>query len=197
MRIGNLINNSTAEVKNHIADVIWFQGCYFKCPYCFNPELRDMNNGIEMTVAEIIQSLSGLSDVVVLTGGEPLHQPNIEIENLIYELQQYGKKVVIETAVFSQIIYMHADKIYGSIFCYEPLTNIDLLESLDYYKNVELVVVIGYPQFRLDVFRDLIKHTKKDIWIKYYNGKICDTKEIYRILKGYHKPCKVLDKLVL
>lgn len=200
MKIAEIINNSTAEVKDYFADVIFFQGCYFKCPYCFNKEIRDFNKGTEMNIPEILSNLSGMSDIVVLTGGDPLHQEKYEIINLIDTLQSYGKRVIIETATFIDYIFDIADKVYGSINCYEPLKNYGVLSQLDLYDNVELVVVVGYTGFNLQYFRDLIANTEKDVWIKHYTGAsvsdyLVDT--VKAVLKKYNKPYKILEKLIL
>ena len=60
---------------------IFFQGCHFHCPGCFNPETWDFDGGKEFTdevinhVIEIgaNEVISGLS----ILGGEPLNNENL------------------------------------------------------------------------------------------------------------------------
>ncbi len=61
---------------------IFFQGCLFHCPGCFNPETWDFDGGKEFNdevinhVLELAKSdvISGLS----ILGGEPLNQKNVD-----------------------------------------------------------------------------------------------------------------------
>jgi uncharacterized Fe-S cluster-containing radical SAM superfamily protein len=198
MKIASIKTNSMAEVEGYIADVIWFQGCPFRCPYCFNPELQPLDNGKEMDVDTVVGMLSDISDVVVLSGGEPALQYSEGVGNLITRLKEMDKKIILETSVYNQDMILKSDKVYGSIFCYEPLDNYGILGALDYYENVELLAVVGNPEFRLDVFEDLLANTEKDVWIKFYNGlKPDNIEEIIKVLKKHNKPVKVLVKLEL
>jgi hypothetical protein len=183
-------------VQDYIADIIFFQGCYFRCPYCFNPEIRSFGKGKEMDNEEILDSLSDISDVVVFSGGDPLHQPVHLLWNLMKKIHALDKKIVIETATYDPSILLSADKVYGSIFCYEPLTNYGILGALDYYDSLELVVVVGYPEFRYDVFANLLKNTNKDIWLKKYNGDVSYdiVKKLWTI--GGHR-LKWMEKLII
>lgn len=61
---------------------IFFQGCSFHCPNCFNPETWDFNGGKEFNdeVVDHILELANKSHISGLSilGGEPLHPKNIE-----------------------------------------------------------------------------------------------------------------------
>lgn len=201
MQIAKIINDSPAEVEGHFADVIFFQECHRKCPYCFNPELIPKEGGKEMTVSEVILSLSNLSKVVVLTGGEPTLQS--ELPYLIKLLKELNKKVILETSIISEYICKSVDKVYLSLktfnhYKYNEKIRWDIwLKVINSFSNMELVLVIGHPWFELDALRDIIDNTDKQIWLKFYNGKMCDTKEIYRIFKNRHKKYKMMDKLQL
>lgn len=61
---------------------IFFQGCSFHCPNCFNPETWDFNGGKQFN-DEIINHILELCDKEYISGlsilgGEPLHQKNID-----------------------------------------------------------------------------------------------------------------------
>jgi pyruvate formate lyase activating enzyme len=39
MRIKGFIKNTFIEYPGKIASIIFLQGCNFRCPFCFNPEM--------------------------------------------------------------------------------------------------------------------------------------------------------------
>ncbi len=61
---------------------IFFQGCAFHCPGCFNSETWDFNGGKEFTDETIERVLTlCASDVISglsILGGEPMHPNNLE-----------------------------------------------------------------------------------------------------------------------
>lgn len=200
MQVAEIVNNSSAEVKGHFADVIWFQGCPFKCPYCFNPELQAFEGGREMYWWDIVKKLSDYSDVVVLTGGDPLYQDSVDLEGLIRACQIRGKKVIIETMLYNDRIIECADKVYASFPCYGNDVNYNVVKTAEKLPNVEIIVVVGYTGFDLGIFVNLLHSIDKDIWIKrYYGHKTSEYFEsvIKTELKNYNKPFKVLEKLHL
>ena len=61
---------------------IFFQGCHFHCPGCFNAETWDFNGGKEFN-DDVINHIIEISDNEVISGlsilgGEPLNPKNIE-----------------------------------------------------------------------------------------------------------------------
>jgi len=74
----------------------WFirtSGCDLSCDFCDSKYAKEGN---EFTVNEIIEMVNKNNcNNVVITGGEPLLQP--EIEDLVKELTHQGKKIYIET----------------------------------------------------------------------------------------------------
>lgn len=59
-----------------IRTVIWFQGCFHKCPGCHNPETHDLNGGVEYDLEEIIKQIKALKyqQGITLSGGDPFFQ---------------------------------------------------------------------------------------------------------------------------
>ena len=74
----------------------WFirtSGCDLECSFCDSKYAKDGN---EMTIKDIMDKLNTNNcRNVILTGGEPLFQP--EIEDLVKELTHQAKKIYIET----------------------------------------------------------------------------------------------------
>lgn len=69
------------------------QGCNLRCSWCDSRRTWDKGVGRMMSTQEILYQCG--REVIVLTGGEPLLQDGVE--DLIFELQRYERKVHIET----------------------------------------------------------------------------------------------------
>lgn len=57
--------------------VIWFQGCNFRCHYCYNYELWEMEKVIPTNIEEVIKRIAEVNkliDACKITGGEPTIQ---------------------------------------------------------------------------------------------------------------------------
>jgi pyruvate formate lyase activating enzyme len=82
VRIGGFQSFSLSEFPGRIAAVVFCQGCNFRCPYCHNPELVDPGRYTplwpeEKVLAEL-EARRGKLQGVVITGGEPVLQPDLE-----------------------------------------------------------------------------------------------------------------------
>ncbi len=81
IKIGSLIKTTLIDFPGKVASVVFFQGCNFRCGYCYNidvvlPErFGEPRNTKE--VLEFLQERKALLDGVVLLGGEPLMQKDI------------------------------------------------------------------------------------------------------------------------
>ncbi len=93
---------------NHIADVIYMEGCHNQCPFCFNKELWEFKHNVNIDT--IISQLSDI-EYVCISGGEPLEQVNDLIE-LLKRIPQ--KKVVLFTSGLT-VIPEYTDSIYGMV----------------------------------------------------------------------------------
>ncbi len=80
MKIGGLQRFSLIEYPKKISCVVFTVGCNFRCSYCYNPKLvRETCQLIpEGSVFKFLEKRKGLLDAVVITGGEPLLQADIQ-----------------------------------------------------------------------------------------------------------------------
>lgn len=71
---------------------IWCTSCSHKCRGCFNEESWNPESGIpfdETAKQELFNELSkDYISGITFTGGDPLHENNLEIVNLIYEIKE-------------------------------------------------------------------------------------------------------------
>ena len=102
MRIGGFVDMSTVDWYGNVSFVVFFAGCNFRCPYCQNSGLLPLDSGEKVELKAIRERIKlNMSpvpelDAVVLTGGEPLLQPEaiMEVAKLVREL---GLKLMLDT----------------------------------------------------------------------------------------------------
>jgi pyruvate formate lyase activating enzyme len=97
MRIGGLQKTSLIDYPGNISAVVFAVGCNFHCPYCHNPALvhPEISVPAPCSPEEVLAFLGrrrGLLQAVVISGGEPLLQPDLmdfcrEIRSLQYRLK--------------------------------------------------------------------------------------------------------------
>ena len=77
--IAGVIPFTTIDFPDNLAGVIFFKGCPLKCPFCHNPALQELSEGDETweNVCAFFKERVRRLDGVVLSGGEPLMQPDI------------------------------------------------------------------------------------------------------------------------
>lgn len=89
MRIAGIVRDSIVDGAG-VRDVVFFQGCPHRCKGCHNPQTWNDSGGTEMTVEEVVKSLSTSSNNVTISGGEPLIQIEAVV-NLVSSLAGQGK----------------------------------------------------------------------------------------------------------
>ena len=78
LQVGGLVPLSTADYPDHLAAVVFCQGCPWRCPYCHNPHLLPRRSDAPIDWADVLAFLErrrGLLEAVVFSGGEPTLQP--------------------------------------------------------------------------------------------------------------------------
>jgi len=99
IRIGGFIDFTTLDWPGKIASVIFFHGCNYRCPFCFNGDFVVGKKFTNMDIEEILAAFlknKDFVDHVVICGGEPTLQSEGLIK-LCRALKQNGFKIKLDT----------------------------------------------------------------------------------------------------
>ena len=99
LKVGGFTPMSTTDWPDHLAAVVFVQGCPWRCVYCHNPALQPREGGLPGGWTHVLGTLSrrvGLLDGVVFSGGEPTLDP--ELPDAIETVRTMGFKVGLHTA---------------------------------------------------------------------------------------------------
>ncbi|MGD9153155.1 MAG: anaerobic ribonucleoside-triphosphate reductase activating protein [Gammaproteobacteria bacterium] len=97
MKIGGIQSFTLSDYPGYCAAIIFTIGCNFRCPYCHNKSLCD-ESAAQITEKEIMDFLitkQGKLDGVVITGGEPTIQT--DLENFIQKIKELNYIVKLDT----------------------------------------------------------------------------------------------------
>lgn len=103
MKIGGILDMSTVDYPGKTSSVIFFHGCNFRCPFCYNINLvigDDYQETEPSDIVEVIRKHREFIDAVVLTGGEPTVQPEC-LEELCMGIKKLKLLVKLDTNGYS------------------------------------------------------------------------------------------------
>ena len=98
IRIGGIERFSIVDFPNKMACAVFMQGCPWRCPFCHNVFLQDVNvetNIVWHKVIDFLKMRKGMLDAVVFSGGEPLVQKGLR--QAIEEVKELGYEVGLHT----------------------------------------------------------------------------------------------------
>jgi len=122
LQIHNFLSRSTANGPGKRA-VIWVQGCSRDCPGCFNPETHSFEEGIPISVDELVDRITSLGRIiegVSVSGGEPLDQ----MPSLLRLLRELRRGTRLSLLVFTGYTWEEVHAMSGTS---ELLELIDVL----------------------------------------------------------------------
>lgn len=97
MRLGGMVKSSTLDYPGLVSAVLFTQGCNFTCPYCHNPHLVRLFGQplAEEEALAFLRRRRPLLDGVVISGGEPTIQP--DLDDFCKKLQGLGYQLKLDT----------------------------------------------------------------------------------------------------
>ncbi len=96
MKIGGFQKLTLLDFPGEVACIIFTSGCNFRCPFCHNSELIRMKDEIaDDDIFKYLNKRKGVIDGVVISGGEPLMQP--DITDFIYRIRNMGFHIKLDT----------------------------------------------------------------------------------------------------
>ena len=98
--IGDVEKFSIVDFPEHIAAVVFMQGCVWRCPFCYNTSLQQLgakpeSNWTFEKLMALLERRKGIIDAVVFSGGEPLAQDGLS--EAIDEVKALGYKIGLHT----------------------------------------------------------------------------------------------------
>jgi pyruvate formate lyase activating enzyme len=99
LRIGGFVPFTATDYPDHLAAVVFCQGCPWRCVYCHNPHLlpaRAKTRHAWASIAAFLETRRGLLDAVVFSGGEPTLQDALPAA--MRTVRDMGFKIGLHTA---------------------------------------------------------------------------------------------------
>jgi pyruvate formate lyase activating enzyme len=99
LRVGGLVPFTAIDYPDHLAAVVFCQGCPWQCGYCHNRHLLASRSANEIRWADVVAVLErrrGLLDAVVFSGGEPTAQAALAPAMRV--VRNMGFKIGLHTA---------------------------------------------------------------------------------------------------
>mmetsp|Transcript_22130 Transcript_22130/g.10513 ORF Transcript_22130/g.10513 Transcript_22130/m.10513 type:complete len:233 (-) Transcript_22130:933-1631(-) len=169
MNVGGLQKTSLIDYPGKVSCVLFLAGCNFDCPYCHNPQLvkkpfNFLDSYKNFRVFDFLESRKDFLDAVVITGGEPTIQKDIEnicekvkLLGYLTKLDTNGSKpnVIKELLDKKLLDYIAMDiKTYPS--SYSPLIQKNC-NTDNIFSSIKLIMESKVPyEFRTTCIRPLI-----------------------------------------
>jgi len=202
MIIGGLQKFSLIDYPGKISAILFTRGCNFRCLYCHNPELVDPQQYAEPWQEEefwaFLQSRTQKLDAVVVTGGEPTLQEDLQpfLEKIrkmgfLIKLDTNGSNPdVLKDLLSANLVDYIAMDIKAPLEKYSEVTKVPV-DKTDIEKSIELIKQSTVDhEFRTTIARNILSRE--------------DIVNIARMLQGEKLyilqscvPTKILDPLFL
>ena len=99
MLIGGFQKTSLLDYPEKISAIVFTQGCNFRCPYCHNPNLITAVSSSslldETAILDFLYQRKGKLDAVVVSGGEPTLQK--DLNGFFRRLKELGYLTKLDT----------------------------------------------------------------------------------------------------
>jgi pyruvate formate lyase activating enzyme len=167
MRLGGLQKTSLIDYPEKISAIVWTVGCNFRCPFCYNKEVVIGNVELipEQEIFSFLKKRKNMLEGLVITGGEPLLQD--DIENFCERVKKLDYLIKIDTnGTFPDKLHKIIDNglvdyiaidVKAPLNKYEKLTNVKVdVEKI--MRSIELVKTSSVDhEFRTTFVPGLLK----------------------------------------
>jgi pyruvate formate lyase activating enzyme len=173
MLIGGLQKTSLQDYPGKISAIIFTQGCNFRCPFCYNPELvtriNKKNIFKQKDIFNFLNTRKKKLDAVVITGGEPTQHPSLprfikKIKDMDYliKLDTNGSHPeMLKELIDRKLIDYIAMDIKAPLSKYSQVVN-RKVNKRRIKKSIKLIMRSGLPyEFRSTLLPEL--HSQKDL----------------------------------
>ena len=173
MIIAGLQKTSLLDYPKKVSAIIFTQGCNFRCPFCYNPNLVTRINKKDIIsqkeIFEFLAKRKKVLDAVVITGGEPTTHNNLsafikKIKKLDYlvKLDTNGTNpAMLKKILGSNLIDYIAMDIKAPLRKYAKVVNMKVnIRKISQSIRLIMASNIAY-EFRSTILPTL--HTKDDI----------------------------------
>ena len=176
MIIGGLEKLSLIDYPDHLAAIIFTQGCNFRCHFCYNPMLvlpqkeagkrniEDLSSIQSKDLLLFLKERFGRLEGVVITGGEPTMQK--DLPEFISKIKKIGYLVKLDTngtnpemlekLIKAKLIDYIAMDIKGSAKNYEKVVGVKI-DFKKIEKSVRIIMTSNLPyEFRTTMVPGLV-----------------------------------------
>jgi len=175
MKISGLQKTTLLDFPGQVACTVFTGGCNFRCPFCHNSELLDINalpaenDYSEEEVFDLLKKRHGVLTGIAITGGEPTLQPDLrefieKVRSLGYlvKLDTNGyKPEVLKNLVDAGLVDYVAMDIKSCRENYGKVAGVDHPDLSRIEESIRFLMQGKIPyEFRTTVVKEL--HTKED-----------------------------------
>ena len=156
------------EYPGKISAIAFTQGCNFRCPYCYNPELVDPDLYKECLSEEgvfsFLERRKGKLDALTITGGEPtIHHDLIDFIKCVRKIGYLIKldtngsfPEVLKQLISGRLVDYIAMDMKGPLHKYRTVTRSKIDED-KIRQSIEIIMKSGMPyEFRTTIPKKLL-----------------------------------------
>ena len=168
MKISGLLKFSMIDFPGSISAIVFTQGCNVRCAYCHNPELipPDQNEEYALSEEEVLEYLERRKhslDGVVITGGEPTLQKDLDKFALTLKSMGYMVKLdtngtnpeMVQKLIDKKLVDFIAMDIKAPFEKYEAICGPIDIEKVKQTMQIILSSGINY-QFRTTYYKEIL-----------------------------------------
>ena len=217
MNIGGFMKQTFVDFPGHLSAIVFTNGCNLNCWYCHNKQLINSQQPKinENEILEYLKIRQGLLEGLVISGGEPTLQK--DLENFILKVRNLGYKIKLDTngtnpkilqnLIDKKLLDYVAMDIKTALGSYSKTTcaNVDMQEnirkSIEILKqsNVEFEFRTTFaPDVTLDDIREvaILAQGCKNFYLQKYNAINAKTLLIPHNLSTFNQALEILKEKI-